>query len=520
MNRPPDKRNLFTERGCCKRQSNFAYIGQDISGSPVSVDVGICRSHCGVPQRFNSYNSGFPGLPKHSSMLDFLKNKKLRERMPDTTLTSSSEPSCPHETSCQPIKVGLERILLFQGIKEVEVIEDCQCNPTPQECMRMPFLKSFFPETPFESTVDVGKCSSPTVSSGLRCAPIKFDTVIVESPNGAVVAQTVETCEINEICYRVTYFEYYYEVIYNTKGIKEDRLKEIDVGRCLGGCSSGNHCLLRDSRNRDHCLVWAEGSGSGCLPQEYETHTFRSRNGHIRSVLAIKTCKFQMSFTTFSYNTDEVNSILSKVTIPNTFLSVPSEEVRSRDYEKELRRHTALELHCATLAEYHRVQRIPRGLRVSLKPTLFADKPDYCTKFESIINKCSMDIIILTIEFLQKEIEDLGQNISSIEQQLQNTVPSTEWDRIHSKTKENIAEFRRTLQERKRSKFIRDQEDYSKNRVYRWQFTEDNPRRPAFYNRYSSSSGSDTEQYTSRQSRFLVQRTNQRGKRGAALSST
>ncbi|KAM4043968.1 uncharacterized protein ACNLHF_008078 [Anomaloglossus baeobatrachus] len=227
-----------------------------------------------------------------------------------------------------------------------------------------------------------------------------------------------------------------------------------------------------------------------------------------------------MSFTTFSYNTDEVNSILSKVTIPNTFLSVPSEEVRSRDYEKELRRHTALELHCATLAEYHRVQRIPRGLRVSLKPTLFADKPDYCTKFESIINKCSMDIIILTIEFLQKEIEDLGQNISSIEQQLQNTIPSTEWDRIHSKTKENIAEFRRTLQERKRSKFIRDQEDYSKNRVYRWQFTEDNPRRPAFHNRYSSSSGSDTEQYTSRQSRFLVQRTNQRGKRGAVRGAT
>ncbi|XP_077110323.1 uncharacterized protein LOC143766462 [Ranitomeya variabilis] len=290
INRSPDRRNLFTERGCCKRQSNFAYIGQDISGSPVSVDVGLCRSHCGVPQRFNSYNSGFPGLPKHSSMLDFLKNKKLRDRMPDTTLTSGSEPSCPHETSCQPTKVGLERVLLFQGIQEVEVIEDCQCNPTPQECIRMPFLKTFFPETPFESTVDVGKCSSPTDSSGLRCAPIKFDTVIVESANGAVVVQTVETCEMMENCYRVTYFEYYYEVIYNAKGVKEERLKEIDVGQCLGGCPSGNHCLLRDSRNRDHCLVWAEGSGNGCIPQEYETHTFRSRNGHIRSVLAIKTC--------------------------------------------------------------------------------------------------------------------------------------------------------------------------------------------------------------------------------------
>ncbi|XP_069832286.1 uncharacterized protein [Dendropsophus ebraccatus] len=294
INRPTDRKNLFTERGCCKRQSNFVYIGQDISGSPVSVDVGLCRSHCGVPQRINSHSSGFPGLPKHSSMLDFLKHKKLRERMPEAALTPSSDPSCPHETSCQPTKVGLERVLLFQGIQEVEVIEDCQCNPIPQDCIRMPFLKTFFPDTPFESTVDVGKCSSPTDSSGLQCAPTKFDTVVVESPNGAEVVQTVETCEMKENCYRVSYLEYYYEVLYNIKGGKEERLKEIDVGRCLGGCSSGNHCLLRDSRNRDHCLVWAEGSGNGCVPQEYETHTFRSRNGHIRSVLAIKTCKCQM----------------------------------------------------------------------------------------------------------------------------------------------------------------------------------------------------------------------------------
>ncbi|XP_063788207.1 uncharacterized protein LOC134939729 [Pseudophryne corroboree] len=292
INRPNDRRNLFADRGCCKRQSNFVYVGQDISSSPVSVDVGICRPHCGAPQRIN-YNSGFPGLPKHSTMLEFLKNKKLRERVPDTPLPSGSEPSCPHESSCQPTKVGIERVLLIQGIQEVEVIEDCQCNPIPQECIRMPFLKSYFPDTPFESTVDVGKCSSPESSTDLQCAPTKFDTVIVESPNGAEVVQTVETCEMKENCYRVTYLEYYYEVIYNSKGVKEERLKEIDVGRCLGGCSSGNHCLLRDSRNRDHCLVWAEGVGKGCVPQEYDTHSFRSRNGHIRSVLAIKTCKCQ-----------------------------------------------------------------------------------------------------------------------------------------------------------------------------------------------------------------------------------
>ncbi|NP_001121223.1 pinhead L homeolog precursor [Xenopus laevis] len=294
MNRQNDRRNLFAERGCCKRQSNFVYIGQDISGSPVSVDVGLCRSHCGVPQRINAYNQALPGLAKHSSMLDILKNKKLRERVPDPHPSSGSEPSCPQEYTCQSTKVGIERVLLFQGIQEVEVIEDCQCSLIPEDCIRMPFLKTFFPDSPFESTVDVGKCSSPTKTTGLLCSPTKFDTVVVESPNGAEIVQTVENCEMKENCYRISYLEYYYEVVYHSNGSKEERVKEIDVGRCLGGCSSGSHCLLRDSRNRDHCIVWAEGSGNGCVPQDYETHTFRSRNGHIRSVFAIKTCKCQM----------------------------------------------------------------------------------------------------------------------------------------------------------------------------------------------------------------------------------
>ncbi|KAE8632051.1 hypothetical protein XENTR_v10001408 [Xenopus tropicalis] len=245
MNRQNDRRNLFAERGCCKRQSNFVYIGQDISGSPVSVDVGLCRSHCGIPQRINSYNQALPALAKHSSMLDILKNKKLRERVPDPHPSSGSEPSCPQESTCQPTKVGIERVLLFQGIQEVEVIEDCQCSLTPHDCIRMPFLKTFFPDTPFESTVDVGKCSSPKTSTGLLCSPTKFDTVVVESPNGAEIVQTVENCEMKENCYRISYLEYYYEVAYNSNGIKEERLKEIDVGRCLGGCSSGSHCLLR-----------------------------------------------------------------------------------------------------------------------------------------------------------------------------------------------------------------------------------------------------------------------------------
>lgn len=90
----------------------------------------------------------------------------MRDKNPDIPFPSVSEPSCPSQSSCQPTKVVIERVLLLEGVQKIAVIEDCQCTLIPQECIRIPFLKTFFPDTPFESTVDVGKCSSPDVATG------------------------------------------------------------------------------------------------------------------------------------------------------------------------------------------------------------------------------------------------------------------------------------------------------------------------------------------------------------------
>lgn len=62
----------------------------------------------------------------------------------------------------------MERLLLFEGFREVEVIETCQCNTSPKECLRLPALKTFFPDSPLEFTVDVGKCSNPSHVEGME----------------------------------------------------------------------------------------------------------------------------------------------------------------------------------------------------------------------------------------------------------------------------------------------------------------------------------------------------------------
>ncbi|XP_071376672.1 uncharacterized protein pnhd [Centroberyx affinis] len=296
LSKQADHRNLFAQRACCKRQSHFVYIGQDISGSPVSVDVGMCRSHCGGAARA-SHAAGQQDYSKHSSMLEFLRSKKMR--MPGPAASESAEalsqlPSCGMNQVCEPTGMRVDRVLLFEGPREVEVIQECHCETKLTQCIRVPALRTYFFETPYETVIDVGGCSKSKGSpEGFSCVPTKFDSALVETPNKVDLIQTVVACELKESCYRVPYVEYYYEIISHANGIKEERLKEIDVGRCLGGCTTGNRCLLRSPSDPEICHLWAESPSRSCVPQGYESHTFLNQHGQIRTVLSITSCLCQ-----------------------------------------------------------------------------------------------------------------------------------------------------------------------------------------------------------------------------------
>ncbi|XP_075339403.1 uncharacterized protein pnhd [Odontesthes bonariensis] len=290
-----DHRNLFTQRVCCRRQSHFVYIGQDISGSPVSVDVGLCRSHCGAIRP--PHEAAQQEYSKHSSMLEFLRSKKMRPR--GAGATESAEPlnqlpSCGMNQVCQPTGMRVDRMLLFEGPREVEVIVECHCEIKLTQCIRVPALKTYYSETPYETVIDVGGCSRSKGSpEGFSCVPTKFDSAWVETPNKVDLIQTVAACELKESCYRVSYIEYYYEIVQHAEGVKEERLKEIDVGRCLGGCTAGNRCLLRTPTDPENCHLWSERQSSSCVPQGYESHSFLNQHGQIRTVLSITSCLCQ-----------------------------------------------------------------------------------------------------------------------------------------------------------------------------------------------------------------------------------
>uniref|UniRef100_A0A670I4B6 Uncharacterized protein n=1 Tax=Podarcis muralis TaxID=64176 RepID=A0A670I4B6_PODMU len=175
---------------------------------------------------------------------------QLQERFPSSLAGSEPstrlEHSCPANYRCEPSSVRVQELLLLEGVRQVEVIEGCQCNASPSECLRLPSLKTFFPDSPLEQTLDVGRCSNPEhPGEGLFCLPMDFDSILIKTPNGHRSVQIVGSCRLREPCYRVSHMEYYYEVVLNSAGEKLELIKEIDVGRCLGQCDPGSPCLLR-----------------------------------------------------------------------------------------------------------------------------------------------------------------------------------------------------------------------------------------------------------------------------------
>lgn len=79
-------------------------------------------------------------------------------------------PSCGPGMGCAPAGMRVDRLLLFEGPREVEVIEECHCELKLSQCMRVPALRTYHSQTPYETVIDVGGCSQSKGGAG-ACEP-------------------------------------------------------------------------------------------------------------------------------------------------------------------------------------------------------------------------------------------------------------------------------------------------------------------------------------------------------------
>ncbi|OCT57610.1 hypothetical protein XELAEV_18003254mg [Xenopus laevis] len=122
------------------------------------------------------------------------------------------------------------------------------------------------------------------------------------------------------------------------------------------------------------------------------------------------------------------------------------------------------------------MKRIPRGLRSHLRPTMFQDDESFVEQWESILNKCSLDLELALMERIQKELPTCVEKKAVLEQELQNTEAAEKFEVGRSKLQSSLRQFQDEVEMRKRQKFQRDSTDYESGRVYRWARTENSGR--------------------------------------------
>lgn len=173
----------------------------------------------------------------------------------------------------------------------------------------------------------------------------------------------------------------------------------------------------------------------------------------------------------FFYTEDEGRSII----VEDTLLGDDQEPIQTADArklffhlqklsEKELK----LQLHIVTLSDYWRKDMIPRGLRLNKYPTFGQDNEEFKNKWEAILNKCSLDLILLLIEearkqkaVIQSQIEDLKANLIQAETEESRST-------FEKKLQEDVEKLSVKLRQVKLAKFKRDLDDYSNGTIYSW----------------------------------------------------
>lgn len=143
-------------------------------------------------------------------------------------------------------------------------------------------------------------------------------------------------------------------------------------------------------------------------------------------------------------------------------------DFKKTEYElhKLLEKDMKLKWHIVSLSDYWREGRIPRGLRIAKFPSSSNDDVAFKETWEAILNKCSMDLMLLLIEDGKKQRDDLRTKITDIESKLPMS-PELQIP-FQQKIKDEILKLEVTIKELKVRKFKRDLEDYQRGQVYRW----------------------------------------------------
>lgn len=134
--------------------------------------------------------------------------------------------------------------------------------------------------------------------------------------------------------------------------------------------------------------------------------------------------------------------------------------------EKLHKKETRSLLHGLVLSQYYCNSRIPRGLQIYKEPTLGRNNAEFCKKWCAILNKCSLDLMLLVIENENDKMENVRTEIDTLRKEMSEVLPAEKFKSIIKDCEEKIQTYKRELEQHKMKKYRRDTLDYRDNKVY------------------------------------------------------
>lgn len=201
---------------------------------------------------------------------------------------------------------------------------------------------------------------------------------------------------------------------------------------------------------------------------------------------------------TFSYSTDYIQNLLQT---DSFFGNSNNTKHVSTDCNLLLElsmKKMRLETHMGALGEYCKAQMIPRGLRITKPPGMFQDNQEFTHRWEAILNKCSLDLMVLLIETSQQECKVLTDKFEQHKEELSKIMNSSTLNSKLEQFDAQVSQKLKELKDLKFKKFQRDLGDYQEGKVYSWK-----PRRGQFPPHNKKRVSFDTSIETSREESSL-----------------
>lgn len=136
--------------------------------------------------------------------------------------------------------------------------------------------------------------------------------------------------------------------------------------------------------------------------------------------------------------------------------------------QKFLKKEMRLWWDIASLKQYLKDERIPRGLRIKKFPSFDVESETFKKQWLEILNEASFKLMGLIVKHEQDSLEHLHGEISKTQDKLKQFKDTSEFVERDHKLNQVLNNLEDEITKTKRSKFIRDKHDYTEGKVYNW----------------------------------------------------